>query len=119
MGSVSYGATKGWINAFSKGLDAELRTVNSPVKVQALCPGFTITEFHDTLGMDRSLIPRKLWLSADFVVETSLQALKTKVIVIPSWKYKLPVAIMKHLPEFLLRKIARASGRRMKRIETN
>jgi len=116
-GSVSYGATKAWINAFSKGLDAELQTVKSPVKVQALCPGFTITEFHDTLGMDRGLVPRWLWLSADLVVDTSLRALKgNKVIVIPSWKYKVPVMIMKHLPESMLRKMAHASGRRMKRL---
>jgi short-subunit dehydrogenase len=117
-GSVCYGATKSWINSFTKGLDAELRAVNSPVKVQALCPGFTITEFHDTLGMDRALVPRFLWLSADFVVDTSLQALKgDRVIVIPSWKYKLPVMIMKHLPESLQRRMAHATGRRMKRLE--
>jgi uncharacterized protein len=116
-GSVSYGATKAWINAFTKGLDAELRAVKSPVKVQALCPGFTITEFHDTLGMDRGLVPRQLWLSADYVVETSLRELnRGEVIVIPSWKYKVPVMILKHLPEGLLRKMARATGRRMKRL---
>jgi short-subunit dehydrogenase len=119
-GSVSYGATKAWINAFTKGLDAELRVVNSPVKVQALCPGFTITEFHDTLGMDRALVPRWLWLSADYVVDTSLAALQSsKVIVIPSWKYKLPVTVMTRLPEFLLRKMAQATGRRMKRLDQN
>ena len=49
-GSASYGATKAWMNAFTEALDAELRAVGSPVKVQALCPGFTITEFHDTIG---------------------------------------------------------------------
>jgi short-subunit dehydrogenase len=116
-GSVSYGATKAWINAFTKGLDAELRVINSPVRVQALCPGFTVTEFHETLGVDRGVIPKGLWLTADFVVETSLEALKTnQVIVIPSWKYKVPVMIMKHLPEALLRKLAQATGRRMKRV---
>jgi short-subunit dehydrogenase len=117
VGSVSYGATKAWINVFTKGLDAELRTVNSPVRVQALCPGFTITEFHDTLGMNRALVPRGLWLSAEYVVDTSLRDLnRGKVIVIPSWKYRLPVMIMKHLPEALQRKMAQATGRRMKRL---
>jgi short-subunit dehydrogenase len=116
-GGVSYGATKAWINAFTKGLDADLRIIKSPVKVQALCPGFTITEFHDTLGMDRGLVPRAMWLSADFVVKTSLQALQgSKVIVIPSWRYKIPVMFMKHLPEPMLRMMAHATGRRMKRL---
>ncbi|HEY3838258.1 MAG TPA: SDR family oxidoreductase [Bryobacteraceae bacterium] len=117
-GSVSYGATKAWINAFTKGLDAELRVINSPVRVQALCPGFTVTEFHETLGMDRGLVPKWLWLQADYVVDASLRALETdKVIVIPSWKYKLPVMVMTRLPEALLRKMAQATGRRMKRLD--
>ena len=115
-GSVSYGATKAWINAFTQGLDSELRLAESPVKVQALCPGFTITEFHDTLGMDRSLIPRWLWLDAKDVVGASIAALKTgKVIVIPGWQYKLGVGILKMLPGPLLRKMGQASGRRLKR----
>ena len=118
-GSVSYGATKAWMNAFTEGLDAELRAVGSPVKVQALCPGFTITEFHDTLGMDRSLIPGWLWLSAEDVVDTALGALQSgKVIVIPGWQYKLFVTILRLLPGPLLRKFGQSSGRRMKRIDT-
>jgi short-subunit dehydrogenase len=115
-GGVSYGATKAWMNAFTLALDAELRTVNSPVKVQALCPGFTITEFHDTLGMDRALIPRWLWLPAEMVVDTSLRALQgRKVIVIAGWQYKVLVGIARHLPEAMLRRMGQASGRHMKR----
>src|SRR5579863_3629643 len=56
-GNVSYCATKAWINNFTEGLDTELRKLNSPVRVQALCPGFTVTEFHETLGMDTKAIP--------------------------------------------------------------
>jgi short-subunit dehydrogenase len=116
-GGVSYGATKGWINAFTKGLATELRVAGSPVKVQALCPGFTITEFHDTLGMNRGLVPKGLWLQADDVVNASLQALKTgKVIVVPGWKYKFTVSVLKHLPDFLMSRMGEATGRRMKRL---
>jgi short-subunit dehydrogenase len=116
-GGVSYGATKAWINAFTKGLDAELRAIQSPVKVQALCPGFTVTEFHDTLGMDRSLVPRMMWLTADFVVDTSLRELQgRKVIVVPSWKYKIPVMFLRHAPEGLMRKLGQLTGKRMKRL---
>ena len=50
------------------------------VRVQALCPGFTYTEFHDKpvyAGYDvPSRIPRALWMSADAVVAESLAALK-------------------------------------------
>jgi short-subunit dehydrogenase len=118
VGSVSYGATKAWMNAFTGALDAELRTVGSSVKVQALCPGFTITEFHDVMGTDRSLVPRWLWLSAEDVVDTSLRALqKDKVIVVTGWQYRLFVKILGLLPGLLVRKLGEASGRRMKRVK--
>src|SRR5262249_28300063 len=67
--NVSYCATKSWINAFTEGLHLELRGIGSPVRVQALCPGFTYSEFHDVLGADRAAIPAWLWYSAEYVVE--------------------------------------------------
>lgn len=107
-GNVSYCSTKAWMNSFSEGLDIELRSVKSPVKIQALCPGFTITEFHETLGVDRKLIPAWLWMKADDVVEASLQALgKRKVIVVPGWQYKATVAIVRHLPWWMRRRAGR------------
>ena len=116
VGSVSYGATKAWMNVFTRGLDAELHQIGSPVKVQALCPGFTITEFHDSLQTDRSLVPRWLWLRAEDVVAASLAALKkNKVIVVTGWQYRLFVTILRFLPYSALRRLAQASGRRMKR----
>jgi uncharacterized protein len=101
-GNVSYCATKAWINSFAEGLDLELKGLHSPVKVQALCPGFTVTEFHQTLGMDRNRIPAFLWMKSDDVVETSLAGLdRGKVIVVPNWKYKIAVALMKYVPHAL------------------
>ena len=50
-GAVSYGATKRWVISFTEGLYLELKGIGSAVKVQALCPGFTFTEFHATLGV--------------------------------------------------------------------
>jgi short-subunit dehydrogenase len=102
-GNVSYCSTKAWMTSFSQGLDIELRAVGSPVKVQALCPGFTITEFHDTLGVDRADIPKFLWLKADFVVDESLRGLdRGKALVIPDWKYKFVASLMRHLPQSLV-----------------
>src|SRR6185436_7056808 len=40
--SVSYGATKTWMNRFTEGLAAELAVKSSPVTIQALCPGFIL-----------------------------------------------------------------------------
>jgi len=105
--NVSYCATKTWINAFTEGIAIELRGLKSPVRVQALCPGFTLSEFHDVLNMDRSPIARSLWMSADFVVEESLRGFERgKLFVIPGWRYKLVVAALRALPNPLLRKLA-------------
>jgi short-subunit dehydrogenase len=73
------------------------------VKVQALCPGFTYTEFHATLGVDRANVaPSSLWLEPEFVVEESLKALrKGKLVVVPGWKYKALVALVSKLPTSL------------------
>ena len=57
------------------------------MKVQALCPGFTVTEFHARLapegvGPDRA--PRWLWGSASAVVAASLRALdRGQVVCVP------------------------------------
>ena len=99
-GSVSYGATKRWMVAFTEGLSLELKEIGSGVKVQALCPGFTYTEFHSTLGVERpSVAPRALWLQPEFVVDESLKALgKGKLLVVPGWQYKAIVALVSKLP---------------------
>jgi short-subunit dehydrogenase len=99
-GSVSYGATKRWMASFTEGLHLELKSIGSAVKVQALCSGFTYTEFHATLGMERkSIAPPSLWLQPEFVVDESLKALERgKLIVVPGWKYKAIVALISKLP---------------------
>jgi hypothetical protein len=114
VGNVSYCATKAWINSFTHGLDMELRGLGSPVKVQALCPGFTRTEFHQTLGMDTGKIPTWLWMSADDVVATSLSAFdRGDVIVVPGWQYKIGAALLKHAPHSLKRRAGRPGGDRV------
>jgi len=100
--NVSYCATKDWMISFTEGLAVELAAKGSAVKVQALCPGFTLSEFHDVLGMDRSAIPKSLWMPADFVVDGSLKALdRGEVQVIPGWRYKLLASGMKAMPRGL------------------
>lgn len=102
VGNVSYCATKGWMNDFTEGLALELRKMGSAVQVQSLCPGFTYTEFHDVLGVDRGTVPRHLWMPADFVVEESLRGLRDgKLFVIPSWKYRWFVNVWTRLPLWL------------------
>jgi len=101
-GNVSYCATKAWMNSFTEGLDLELRGAGSPVRVQALCPGFTVTEFHDVMGMSREGIPKRLWMRAEDVVEASLDGLQRgKVFVVPGAIYKLVVFLERLAPRRL------------------
>jgi short-subunit dehydrogenase len=114
--SVSYCATKTWINSFTEGLAMELSIKAPAVRMQALCPGFTLSEFHDVVGLDRSAIAKSLWMSADFVVEESLRGFERgKLFVIPGWRYKVIVAGMKLLPAPLLRRMAVTGARRLRR----
>lgn len=111
--NVGYCATKAWINSFTEGLCLELKSIRSPVRVQALCPGFTYSEFHDTLGVDRRLIPRYLWMSAEEVVETSLRALeRNQPLVIPGWQYRWIVRFHSRLPRWLQHAAALKYGAR-------
>jgi hypothetical protein len=102
-GSTSYYATKAWINCFTEGLCLELKVAGSPVRVQAVCPGFTITEFHDVLGFDRKEIPEAWWMAAEDVVEASLEGLeRDKLFVVPGLRYKLLVCLLRLLPRGVL-----------------
>ena len=115
-GSVGYGASKTWLHVFSEGIHIELQGAGSKVRIQSLCPGYTLTEFHDVIGMDRALVPKFLWLDADFVVRESLQALeRNQLLVIPSWKYRWVVRIIRLLPTRLRYSVATRAGRRMGR----
>ena len=84
-GMAVYGATKAFLNYYSLALQAEL--VGTGIEVQALCPGFTRTEFHDPMadnGFDRTRVPEQMWMAADTVVAASLAALGSEqVLVVP------------------------------------
>lgn len=114
--SGMYAATKAWAVSFSRSLALELRAKG--VRIQALCPGFTYTGFHDTpelAAAGRNGIPKFLWGPAAKVVSTSLRALGGgRVVVIPGWKNK----IMAFLSRTWLGRLAvQSSLRRRKRGE--
>ncbi len=99
-GGTSYAATKSWMTAFTEGLYLELRGMDSNVAVEALCPGFTYSEFHDAMPVDRhSMAGRAFWMTAEQVVDASLDGLRRrKLFVIPGWRYRLITAFLSKLP---------------------
>lgn len=113
-GSVTYGSTKAYLNVFSEALAAEI--AGTGVRVQALCPGFTYSEFHDTpdlAGFERDAIPTAMWLTAEEVVAESLRALSDgQVIVIPGRRYQGLVMTARSPLGGPMRRAARAVRRR-------
>jgi short-subunit dehydrogenase len=110
--NVSYCATKTWMNSFTEGLSYELAARGSAVKVQALCPGFTRTEFHDVLGAGRGGVPASWWMSAEDVVAASLRGLERgELFVVPGLRYKLLAPVMRNLPRWLKRRVATRTSR--------
>lgn len=111
--NVNYCATKAYLTAFSEGLAAEL--VGSGVRVQALCPGFTRSEFHLRMGGDVSEIPGWMWMPATKVVETSLAALGRgwPVVCVPGLRYKVIVTLLRLTPRWLIGWVTSRRRRRM------
>jgi hypothetical protein len=110
-GNVNYCATKTYLRVFSEGLAAEL--AGTGVNVQALCPGFTHTEFHDRAAIEKSTIPKMLWLNADRVVDDSLaqSAAAGGVICIPGLRYKLLVLFLRYMPYWVKGGLLRKYGK--------
>jgi short-subunit dehydrogenase len=91
--AVMYAATKSFLTAFSLALHKGLK--GTGVKIQALCPGFTRTEFHEVrahMDMDIRGIPAFMWMDARQVTAASLKALdRDRVVVVPGVIYKIAV----------------------------
>jgi short-subunit dehydrogenase len=106
MPGSTYPASKAWVTNFSESQAQLVRGMG--VRVMALCPGYTRTEFHDRAGIDMTKTPRWLWLDARAVVREGLRDLrKGRMISVPDWKYKLTVFAVRHAPRGLVRRVSR------------
>ena len=101
----SYSAAKAWVTVFSEGLANEL--AGSGVRVMALCPGFTHTEFHQRAEMNMSKLPDALWLDADDLVRDALADLdRGRVVSVPGTAYKVLVGALAVVPRGLARSVS-------------
>jgi len=100
----TYSASKSYLTVLSESLHTELSGTN--VKVSALCPGFTRTEFHQRGKMSMKGLPNFMWLSSDYLVEQSWKdAMNGEAVSVPGWQYKLLLFIVNAIPRSIVRKV--------------
>jgi short-subunit dehydrogenase len=103
-GHTLYPGAKSLMIKLSQALDAEYRA--SGLKVTAVCPGFTKTEFADANGTGKVMdeAPRRLFQTPDQVVAAALKANdKGQVVVVPGWHNAVAAALLHYLPQGLVR----------------
>ena len=104
----TYSAAKAWCTVFSESLHRELG--GTGVRVTAVAPGFTHTEFHQRADMDMSGMREWMWLSSDDVAAAALRDVrKGKPVSVPGMQYRTLSALAQYLPRPLVRA---ASGNR-------
>lgn len=103
-----YGGSKAFLNIFSESLQMEL--ADTGIRVQALCPGFTRTDFHgriEKMQGDMGRLNKFYWMSPDSVVDYSLKRLeKGRVICIPGFRNRVLLRIASMLPRWLYIRLA-------------
>jgi short-subunit dehydrogenase len=110
-GHTLYPGAKSLAIKFSQALADEYG--GKALKITAVCPGFTKTEFAETAGvqeiMDRE--QRSLWQSAGEVAEAAIAGNERgRVVVVPGWYNKLAAGLLQYLPQPLVLAIIRAGS---------
>ncbi|MBY6368635.1 SDR family NAD(P)-dependent oxidoreductase [Rhodococcoides corynebacterioides] len=105
----TYSASKAYVVSLTEGLAGGL--AGTGVRIQALCPGFVRTEFHQRAGIEMSSIPSLMYLSVDQVVDASLADLdKGRVLSVPGLQYKALTTASRLIPRSVARRAASAVG---------
>jgi short-subunit dehydrogenase len=108
----TYGASKAWVVQFTQSAARDL--AGTGVRLLALCPGFTHTEFHQRAEVDMSALRGWMWLTAEQVVDDAMRDLaRGRTVSVPSLRYKAVVAAVRKAPLGLLGGISSRAGRRL------
>jgi len=97
-----YGPIKTFINRFSEGLNLSYNALG--IKSTAVCPGYTVTNFHTASGVQQEMdrVPSFMKKEAHRVAEEAVEAtLKGKKVSVPTKTFKIIVFLLKVLPHSL------------------
>lgn len=104
-----YSSAKSYVTRLSEWADLTYR--DRGVRTMALLPGFTRTEFHQRMGVNRPRPPRWMWLTTTQVVDAALDDFaRGRTVSTPSLRYKALVAAARHTPTPLRRTLQRRWG---------
>jgi short-subunit dehydrogenase len=110
-GHTLYAASKAFLVKFSEALASETR--GSGVHVNALCPGFTMSEFHDVAGTRAKVreLPPWLWMDAPRVAREGYDAVMAGTPVHVTGRVNRTIAMLaRHVPERLVVAIGRRAA---------
>ena len=97
----TYSAAKAYVTSMSEWADLAYR--DRGVRVMALVPGFTRTEFHARMDVSRESAPGWMWLDADRLVADALRDLdRGRRVSVPSRRYKVLAAAARVAPTGVL-----------------
>ncbi len=115
-----YSGTKAFLVRWSEALQQEL--VDTGIRVQALCPGFIRTGFHEQLGLGKGFNKKNSgvfrWMEPERIVADSVKSLKKRnhpVILVPGLFYKFIYMIHKLTPRKIIYRTMK--GKMMNRVE--
>ncbi len=109
----NYSATKAYLISFTESLHVAL--MGTGIRVQALAPGMTVTEFHSRLGADFTKDQKK-WMHPEEVVDESFRALeKGLVVCIPGFRRRLIVKLASMLPRPVYYRLMKIIGEKVKK----
>ena len=116
-GHTLYAASKAFLVKFSEALALEGHPHN--VRVTAICPGFTMSEFHDVVGTRASVsqMPSVMWLQATEVAARGLDAVESgrSVVVVGRFNATL-AALARMLPQSIVSAVSRRVGRSYRKV---
>ena len=102
---ATYGASKAFLLHWSLALNEELR--GTGVRMLAVCPGATESEFYKRAGLQKGSVAKSLSMTADDVVMIALRALASgRSQIVTGWKNKLTVFLGSLPPKPLAARLA-------------